>query len=438
MTMSLLLKGARLVDPRVEYAGAPLDGVYEVLANDGVIVEVGEGLAAEGAKVVDLSGKVLIPGPVDLHVHLREPGQEYKETIASGTRAAAHGGFTGVGAIANTDPVVDEGATVRFVLDKAAATGKVRVYPYGALTKGLEGKQLAEIADMIESGAVAFTDDGRGVQNALLLRRALEYLRVFDGLAISHAEDENLVDGGVVNEGLVSTRLGLAGQPDLAESLAIARDVELARLTGTRLHIAHVSTAASVKVIREAKERGDVRLTAEVTPHHLFLNEDALDEHYNTNLKMNPPLRTEADRQAVLAAFLDGTIDTLATDHAPHAPQEKELEFELAKFGTVGLETALPLVLTNLVADGTLDWPVLVERLSHAPRRILGLEPVTLEKGSVADLTVIDPEAEVEVTKEWLVGKSKNSAFLGASLKGKATEVLVDGEFVLKDGDIVE
>ena len=431
----LLLKGAQVVDPSVG-----IDAVADVCVEDGLISCVcAEGCEpADGdVQVIDCGGKVLIPGPVDLHVHLREPGFEYREDIESGTRAAAHGGFTAVGAMANTEPVIDEGATVRFVLDKAAQVGAVRVYPFGALTKGLAGKQLAEMNDMLEAGALGFSDDGKGIQDSLLMRRAMEYARVFDTLVIAHSEDEGLVDGGVVNESRISTRLGMAGQPALAESLAVARDIELARLTGARLHLAHVSCAESVEHIRKAKADGVVRLSAEVTPHHLFLTEDDLDETYNTNLKMNPPLRTEADRQAVLEAFLDGTIDTLATDHAPHAPQEKELEFELANFGTTGLETALPLVMTHLVATGKLDWARLVERMSHAPRRILGLEPVQLTAGSVADICVIDPAKEITVTKDWLVGKAKNSAFLGAKLKGAAREVLVGGRLVVRDGEVI-
>jgi dihydroorotase len=433
----LLLKGARLVDPQVRKAGKGLDGPGDILIEAGRIAGVDTNIEADNAETLDLSGKVIIPGPVDMHVHLREPGFEYKETIASGTRAAAHGGFVGVGAIANTDPVVDEGASVRFVLDRARTSALVHVYAYGALTKGLAGRQLAEMADMVAAGAVAFTDDGHGVQNSLLMRRALEYALVFDKTVIAHSEDELLADGGVVNEGLVSTRLGLPGQPALAEALAVGRDIELARLTGARLHIAHVSTAASVALIRAAKQTGDVRLTAEATPHHLLLNEDALDLRYNTNLKMNPPLRSEADRQAVLAAFLDGTIDVLATDHAPHAPQEKELEFELAAFGTTGLETALPLMLDRLVARKQLGWATLVERMSIAPRRILGLDALSLKKGPVADLCVIDPKRSIKVSRDWLVGKSKNSAFLGERLTGTATELLIDGRLVLEDGAIL-
>jgi dihydroorotase len=408
-----------------------------VLVCDDVIAAVGTDGVSEvnrNVEVLDCTGKTLVPGLVDMHVHLREPGFEYRETIESGTRAAAHGGFTAVVAMPNTEPTADEGAMIKFVREKAADTGVVRVYPLGALTRGLHGEQLAEMHDMLKAGAIAFSDDGRGIQNPQLMRRAFEYACVFDAPVITHCEDEQLVDGGVVNEGLVSTRLGLAGQPTLAEALMVARDIELARLTGARLHIAHVSCAESVELIRVAKAAGDVRISAEVTPHHLFLSEDALDERYDTNLKMNPPLRSEKDRQTVLEAFIDGTIDALATDHAPHAPQEKELEFELANFGTTGLETALSLVLTHLIAPGLLDWTTLVERMSAMPRRILKLEPVQVKPGCVADLTIIDPKATVTVTKDWLAGKSKNSAFLGAELRGTASDVMVGGKLVLRDG----
>ncbi|MCL2379776.1 MAG: dihydroorotase [Coriobacteriia bacterium] len=432
----ILLKGARVVDPAVK-----LDKIADVLVQRGRIACVcPAGDCADvcaDTTVIDCSGKILVPGLVDLHVHLREPGFEYREDIASGTHAAAHGGFTAIGAMANTNPVIDTGATVKFALDKAAEVGCVRVYQYGALTKGLAGTQLAEMADMHRSGAVAFSDDGMGIQNPQLMRRAMEYVHIFDGLIIAHCEDEDLVDGGVVHEGLVATRLGVAGQASLSEALAVHRDIELARLTGTRLHIAHVSAAASIDAIRAAKAAGDIRLTAEVTPHHLFMNEDDLDLTYNTNLKMNPPLRSETDRAALLEALLDGTIDTIATDHAPHAPQEKELEFELANFGTTGLETALSAVITHLVLPGIMDWATLVDRMSHRPRAILGIEPVTIAKGSTADITIVDPEAEIVVTKDWLVGKGKNSAFLGKTLTGVASEVIVDGTLVLRGGEII-
>ncbi|MCL2437727.1 MAG: dihydroorotase [Coriobacteriia bacterium] len=435
---NLLLKGAHVVDPV-----ANLDGIADVLIQDGKISCVcpaGEGDCKQdtkGTTVLDLTGKVLMPGFVDMHVHLREPGFEYREDIASGTRAAAHGGFTAVAAMANTKPVIDEGAAVKFVTDKAKEVGVVKVYQMGAITVGLKGKQLAEMNDMHKSGAIAFSDDGMGIQDPQLMRRAMEYAKVFDALIVAHCEDESLVDGGVVHEGIIATRLGVAGQTSLAEALAVHRDIELARLTGVRLHIAHVSAKESVDLIRTAKAAGDVRVSAEVTPHHLVLNENALDKTYNTNMKMNPPLRSTQDQKALIEGLLDGTIDAIATDHAPHAPQEKELEFELANFGTTGLETAVPLMATHLVSTGKLDWATLVDRMAHGPRRVMNLEPVTIAEGSVADITVVDPEKEVTITRDWLVGKGKNSAFLGHTLKGCATEVLVDGKLVLADGECV-
>ena len=435
----ILLKGAHVVDPV-----AGLNGVANVLVEDGVIkcvcTEACANMAEiiKDAEVLDVSGKYLMPGLFDMHVHLREPGFEYREDIASGTRAAAHGGFTGVATMANTNPVVDEGAVVKFVIDKAEAVGAVKVHPIGAITVDLKGKQMAEMNDMIKAGAVAFSDDGMGIQNPLLMRRAMEYAVVFDALIIAHCEDESLVDGGVVHEGLVATRLGVAGQPSLSESLQVHRDIELARLTGARLHIAHVSAKESVDAIRAAKAAGDVRVTAEVTPHHLVLTEDDQDKTYDTNLRMNPPLRSKEDQAALIEALLDGTIDCVATDHAPHAPHEKELEFELCNPGTTGLETALPLMITNFIAAGKMDWETLVDRMAHAPRRILNLDPVTIAEGSAADITIVDPEKGFTVTKDWFYSKGKNSAFLGAQLKGATTEVLVDGKIVLADGKITD
>ncbi|MCL2402741.1 MAG: dihydroorotase [Coriobacteriia bacterium] len=433
---TILLKGAHVVDPATN-----LDGVADVLVKDGKISCVcPEGCthADSDTKTIDLSGKVLMPGLVDMHVHLREPGFEYREDVASGTRAAAHGGFTAVAAMANTNPVVDEGATLKFVTDKAKEVAAVKVYQMGAITVGLKGKQLAEMNDMHKAGAIAFSDDGMGIQNPQLMRRAMEYAKVFDALIVAHCEDESLVDGGVVHEGLVATRLGVAGQASLSEALALHRDIELARLTGTRLHIAHVSAKESVELIRAAKAAGDVRISAEVTPHHLVLNEDALDKTYDTNMKMNPPLRSTQDQDALIEGLLDGTIDAVATDHAPHAPQEKELEFELANFGTTGLETAVPLMFTHFISKDKMDWATLVDRMAHGPRRVMNLEPVTIAEGSIADITIIDPEKEITVSKDWLVGKGKNSAFLGHTLKGCATEVLVDGKLVLLNGDIID
>ncbi|MRS12483.1 MAG: dihydroorotase [Actinobacteria bacterium] len=427
--MALLLKGGRVVD-----AAAGLDAVLDIVVRDGEIVGVGEGLTIPKGETVDCSEKVVLPGLADVHTHLREPGREYKETIASGTRAAAHGGFTAVACMPNTDPVCDSGSKVRFALERAAAEGIVRVYPIGAITKSIAGEQLAEIGDMIAEGAVAFSDDGKGVQSAGMTRIAMDYIKRFGATLVAHCEDESLAGHGVVNEGAVSTRMGLPGIPAAAEETIVARDIALAELTGCRLHLAHVSTAGSVALVRGAKARG-VHVTCEATPHHLFLDEDAITA-YDTNLKMNPPLRAAKDREALVAGLLDGTVDCIATDHAPHAPHEKELEFELAPFGTTGLETALSLVVTHLVATDTLGWAEVSNLMCHGPRAALGLPEMRLEAGFPADITIVDPEARVEVTAEWFASKSRNSAFLGTSLLGKASEVLVGGKWVLRNGKV--
>jgi dihydroorotase len=428
----LLLRGGRVVDPSVG-----LDGVMDVLVKGHRIEAVGKRIEApSGVTVIECAEKVVVPGLVDLPVHLREPGREDEETIATGTRAAAHGGFTAVAAMPNTLPVTDEGAAVRFIVERAAEHGVVRVLPVGACTVGLRGESLAEIGDMVAEGAVAVTDDGRGVQDAGMMRRVMDYTRAFGIPVMSHCEDETLVAGGVVNEGVVSTRLGLAGWPTAAEEIQACRDIRLAELTGCRLHLQHVSTRGTVELVRQAKERG-VPVTAEATPHHLFLDEDALDSAYDTSLKMNPPLRSAGDREALVEGLLDGTVDCVATDHAPHAPHEKALEFEVAPFGTTGLETALPLVLTHLVGPGHMTWSTMVDRMSHAARRILGLDAVSIVDGGTADLTIIDPECKVEVTETFFLSGSTNSAFLAATLLGKATEVVVAGRLVLRNGKVV-
>jgi dihydroorotase len=428
--VALLLKGGRVVDP-----AAGLDGVMDVVVRDGLIAEVGTDLEIAKGETIDCAEKVVLPGLADVHVHLREPGREYKETIASGTRAAARGGFTAVAAMPNTDPICDSGSKVRFVVERAEETGVVRVYPIGAVTKRQEGGQLAEIGDMMAEGAVAFSDDGHGIQSAGMARVAMDYIKRFGAALIAHCEDETLAAGGVVNEGVVSTRMGLPGTPAAAEETMVARDIALAELTGCRVHFAHLSTARSIELVRDAKARG-LSVTCEVTPHHLFLDEDAL-VGYDTNLKMNPPLRTAADREALVAGLLDGTIDCIATDHAPHAVHEKELEFELAPFGTTGLETALPLVNTHLVSAGVLGWPEVVQLLCHGPRAAVGLPEMRLAVGFPADITVVDPEARVEVTADWFVSKARNSAFSGASLLGRASDVLVGGQWALRRGKVV-
>ncbi len=430
--MALLLRGGRIVDPQVG-----VDMVADMVVRDGRIVEIGEGLEIPKGQVIECAENVIVPGLVDLHTHLREPGREDEESIQSGSRAAAHGGFTAVCCMPNTSPVTDSGSHVRFIMERAAACGLVRVHPIGSCTRRQKGESLAEIGDMAAEGAVAFSDDGRGVQDAGMMRLVMEYAKAFDATIVSHCEDESLVGHGVVNEGAVSTRLGLPGWPAAAEEIAVARDIRLAELTGCRLHLAHLSTSGSVDLVRAAKARG-VTVTAEVTPHHLFLDEDDLGTAYDTNLKMNPPLRTAADRAALVEGLLDGTIDCVATDHAPHAPHEKALEFEIAPFGTTGLETALSLLITHMVEPGHMDYQGLVRVMAVAPRAVFGLPEVRFEPGGVADVTIIDPEARVEVTREWFLSNSANSAFLGGKLLGKATDVLVEGRFALRNGKVVD
>ncbi|MGV8082524.1 MAG: dihydroorotase [Coriobacteriia bacterium] len=429
--MALLLKNGRFVDPSVG-----LDCVCDMVIRDGLIAEIGEDLTIPKGITVDCTGRIVVPGLVDAHTHLREPGREDEETVESGTRAAAHGGFTAVCAMPNTSPICDTGAAVRFLVERAAERGKVRVHPIGALTVGSEGKAIAEIGDMVAEGAVAFSDDGRGVQDAGMMRRVMDYAKTFSATVISHCEVEALAHGGAVNEGVISTRLGLPGWPAAAEEVQVARDVRLAELTGCRLHLAHVTTARGIEIVREAKARG-VGVTCEVTPHHLFLDEDSITSGYETNLKMNPPLRTAADREALVAGLLDGTVDCIATDHAPHAPHEKALEFELAPFGTTGLETALPLVITNLVQPDILGWADVVRLMAEGPRRLLGLPEVRFEAGFLADITIVNPELEVYVTPDYFESRSGNSAFLDTRLRGGAESVLVGGYFALQDGKVV-
>ena len=428
--MAYLLKSAHVVDPQVG-----LDDVRDVLIDGEKIVEVGQGLAApEGAVVIDAAGKYLVPGLVDMHVHFRDPGFEYKETIESGARAAVHGGFTDVATMPNTDPVTDNGAEVRYQIDRARHAGFCHVRPIGALTVGEKGEQLAEIGDMVMEGAVAFSDDGHGVQGAGMMRTCMEYVSQFDKVVSAHCEVESLTTHGVINEGRASTRLGMFGWPALGEELEIYRDIELCRMTGCALHIAHISTEKGLNLVRAAKAEG-LPVTCEVTPHHLFLCEDDITDAYDTNLKMNPPLRTAADAAALREGILDGSIDCVVTDHAPHAPHEKDCEWEIAFFGIVGLETSLPLMLTNLVLPGTMSWSRLVEVMAVNPRRCLRLPEVRVEAGSTADLTLIDASAQVTVTEDWLQSRSKNSAWLGATLTGRATDVFVAGRRTLTDGE---
>ena len=426
--MALLLKNAHIVDPSVN-----LDGVADVAIEGDRITAVGENLAVEGAEVIDLSGKYLVPGLVDMHVHLRDPGYEHKGDIVSETRAAAKGGMTGVCSMPNTDPVTDNGVAVEYVKSVAAAKGHCRVYPSGAITKGLKGEIISEMGDMVAHGCVAFTDDGRGIQGAGMLRRAMDYGKMFGKVFMSHCQDEDLVGEGQINEGAVSTRLGLLGWPAEGEELQIQRDIMIARLTGAKLHIQHISTARGLEMVRAAKAEG-LPVTCEATPHHLFLTEDAIDETYNTSLKVNPPLRTAADAEALREGVADGTVDAIVTDHAPHADWEKSREFELAPFGMIGIEGSLALVLTNLVKTGKITYQRMVELMSIAPRRIPGVDEVKIEAGSLADITVFDPEIRWTIGEDGFESRAHNCGFTGTEVCGRATDVFVGGKATLRDG----
>jgi len=418
----LVLRGGRVFDPAAQ---RPVDQAADVRITSGRIVEVGRGLVAP--RIVDVKDMWIVPGLIDLHVHLREPGQEYKEDIETGTRAAAAGGFTTVCCMANTKPVNDQRAVTELIVRRAREVGLVRVRPIGAITQGLEGKALADIAEMKDAGIVAISDDGRPLMSSGLMRRALEYAKTFDLPLVQHAEDLDLAEGGAMNEGAVATRIGIKGQPACAESAMVARDLEIVEWTGARYHIAHVSTARTVALVRDAKRRG-LPVTCEVTPHHLALTDEACS-HYDTNTKMMPPLRTQADIDALLEGLADGTIDAIATDHAPHSPVEKDVEFECATPGLLGLETALPIIL-DFVRMGTLDDKRAIAALTGGPARTFGLPGGNLAVGAVADICVIDPERPMMLTADGIASKSKNTPFLGQQLAGRAVLTLLEGRAV--------
>jgi len=421
--MNLLIKGGRVIDPSQK-----LDDTLDVLVENGLIKEIGKGLKAPvGAETIDAAGKYVVPGLVDMHVHLRDPGLEYKEDIISGTRAAAAGGFTSICCMPNTKPVIDNKAIAGYIINKAKAEGFANVFPVGSITYGLDGDRLSEMGELKEAGCVAVSDDGKPVKNAELMRRALEYAHGMGILVITHAEELSLVGEGVMNEGFTSTEIGLKGIPRIAEDIATARDVMLAEYTNSPIHIAHVSTAGSVRVIREAKSRG-VQVTCETAPHYFTLTDDAV-RGYNTNAKMNPPLREAADVAAIKAGLADGTIDAIATDHAPHHLDEKDVEFDAAMNGIIGLETSLPLSL-KLVQDGVLTLNQMIEKMSCNPSNILRLQRGSLSAGRVADITVIDPMIEWIVDAAKLASKSKNTPFLGWSVTGAASATILAGRVV--------
>jgi dihydroorotase len=416
MNTTWRIKNGRIIDPVNQ-----TDHIRDLLIIDGCIAGPDQA-APPNAAEIDASGCWVVPGLIDMHVHLREPGEEYKEDILSGARSAAAGGFTGVACMPNTRPVNDCRAVTALILAQAVEAA-VRVYPVGAISQGLEGRQLAEFGEMKAAGVVAVSDDGRPVRDSQLMRRALEYASDFGLTVISHSEEPSL-SSGVMNEGAMSTRLGLKGIPTAAESIMVYREIALAEFTGTRVHIAHVSTAMSVELIRSAKARG-VRVTAETAPHYFTLTDEAVSG-YDTNTKMNPPLRSVADREAIKLALADGTLDAIATDHAPHSILEKETEFDAAANGIIGLETALPLTLA-LLRDGVIDAKRLVELLAINPAAILGIPAGTLIPGAAADVTLIDPNREFVYTEDQVISKSRNTPFLGWSLQGRAVLTLVGG-----------
>ncbi len=423
--MDLLIKGGRVIDPAQQ-----LDEKLDIRIENGTIKELGKKLAAgKSCEVIDATGLIVTPGLIDMHVHLRDPGLEYKEDILTGTRAAAAGGFTSVACMPNTNPVNDNKAVTSYIITKAKAEGLVNVFPVGSITQGSKGEKLAEMGDLKEAGCVAVSDDGCPLTNPELMRRALEYAKGMEITLISHAEDLGLSGDGLMNDGFTATELGLKGIPWVAEDAATARDVYLAEFTDSPIHIAHVSTKGAVQIIRDAKARG-VRVTCETAPHYFTLTEDAV-RGYNTNAKMNPPLRTSEDVAAIKAGLADGTIDAIATDHAPHHSDEKDVEFALASNGIIGLETALPLSLT-LVLEKVLDFTDLVDKLSRNPAKILGITRGTLEAGAVADITIIDPNREWTVAADSLASKSKNSPFLGTTMKGQAVVTIVGGKIAHK------
>jgi len=425
--MSTLVKGGRVIDPANNR-----DGEFDVRIEDGRIAKVGRSLPADGAEVVNVkAGWLVVPGLIDIHVHLREPGQEHKETVATGTASAVAGGFTAVACMPNTDPVNDHPGITELILRKAAEARLARVYPIGAVSMGSRGEQLAELAAQKAAGCVAFTDDGRPVATALLMRRALEYAGMLGVPIIDHCEDPSLKGDGVAHEGFRAASLGLRGIPGAAESIMVERDIALAELTGGAFHVAHMSARQSLRAVRDAKERG-VRVTSEVAPHHFVLTDESLETpiRYDTNTKMNPPLREAADRDAMLEGLADGTVDVIATDHAPHHADDKLVEFDRAPFGIIGLETAVALVFDRLVHSGRIGLKRMIELLSVNPARVLNLPGGSLGEGQRADITILAPDAATTVRAAQLRSKSKNTPFDGWTLRGSVAATIIDGRTV--------
>jgi len=427
----MLLKGGRVVDP-----ASGRDGEFDVLIEDGRIARIGKSLPADGADVIEMKpGWIVAPGLIDIHVHLREPGQEHKETIATGVASAVAGGFTAVACMPNTDPVNDHPGITELILRRAAEAGLARVYPIGAVSIGSRGEQMSELGAQKAAGCVAFTDDGRPVASALLMRRALEYAGMLGVPIVDHCEDPSLKGDGVAHEGFHAARLGLRGIPGVAESIMVERDIALAELTGGPYHVCHMSARQSLRAVRDAKGRGITNVSCEVAPHHFVLTDESLETpiRYDTNVKMNPPLREEADRDAMLAGIADGTVDVIATDHAPHHADEKLVEFDRAPFGIVGLETCVPLVFDRLVHAGRIKVSRAIELLSTNPAKVFRLPGGSLADGAQADITILAPDAAVTISAKALRSKSKNTPFDGWQLKGAVVATIVGGRMVYRN-----
>ena len=428
--MKLLLKSGRVVNPATNF-----NDIVDILIEDEKIVKIGADLQSDDAEIFDATGLIIAPGLIDMHVHLREPGQEAKEDIGSGTRAAAAGGITTVACMPNTSPVIDNSVLVQGIAQRAQQDGVVKVKVVGALSKGQEGKELAEIGDMLEAGAVAITDDGHYVDSAKLLMNGLDYIARYDLPIISHAEDNTLTEDGVMHEGAVSAMLGMKGRPAVAEDIAVSRDILLAEYTNARIHIAHISSKGAVELVRQAKKRG-VKVTAEVTPHHLTLTDEEI-KNFNVAAKVCPPLRSKDHVQAMIEGLKDGTIDAIVTDHSPHAFEEKDREFKFAPNGFTGMETSLGVILTNLYHTGIMTIDEIIEKMSVAPAKILKLDAGNIEIGKIADLTVIDTEKTWKVDSNKFYSRGKFTPYDRVELKGKAVATIVNGKIVMENGIIV-
>lgn len=429
--MKQIIKGGRVIDPANQF-----DGIADILIEDGKIAKIAKSIKDKDAEEIDASGKIVTPGLIDMHVHFREPGQEAKEDFRTGGNAAAAGGFTTVATMPNTKPVVDNAALIRSLQERAEQVSKVHIELIGALTKGQEGKELAEVGDMALSGAVAFSDDGHYVKSAKMLLNGFDYLRTFDKVIINHDEETSLVEEGLMNEGHRSAMLGVKGRPTVAEDIAVARDIMLAEYADARVHVAHISSANAVDIVRQAKKRG-VKVTAEVTPHHLTMTDECVDLR-DSDTKVNPPLRSQKDVDAMCAGLKDGTIDMIATDHSPHAEEEKDQEYGLAPSGFPGLETALGVLMTDLVKTGKIELPLLIEKMTAAPARIFNLKGGSLSVGAPADVTVIDPDLEWTVDESEFYTIGTHSPFAGRELVGRAVLTMVDGKIVMRDGKVID